>query len=116
MNQHMDDSEEHYQKRRFFTKKGTWINKIVGDTLTGNCYHHQGLSKIGKNLIISAVDDVSNEPHALELDDPDRFVVGVLWHPEATFMNEMSEVHDELNVKLLQGFVDKAAEYKRIKG
>jgi len=44
-------------------------------------------------LIITGVDDVSNEPHALELEG-DRFVIGVLWHPEVTFMNELSEERD----------------------
>ena len=91
------------------------MHKIVGSTMTGNCYHHQGLGKIGKGITITCVDDISNEPHALELDDPDRFVVGVLWHPEATFMNETNDFNDELNLKLVKGFVDIATEYKKTK-
>lgn len=44
---------------------------------------------------ITIVDDKSNEPHGLEVVDGDRWVKAVLWHPEATYMNEISIIEDE---------------------
>ena len=49
-----------------YLKEGSWLYKTVGSSMVGNCYHHQGLNKIGKGLVITAVDDHCNEPHALE--------------------------------------------------
>ena len=69
------------------------------------------MGKIGKNIIITAVDDKSNEPHALEVIDGDRWIKGVLWHPEATFLNEMSTVNDEKNDIILKSFIDKCKKW-----
>lgn len=52
-----------------------------------NSRHHQAVKKLGQGLIISAVDPntlVDNRPmvEGIESADPNRFIVGVQWHPE----------------------------------
>ena len=46
------------------------------------CHHHQGIDRLGSGLVVTARarDGV---PEAIELDDDDRWVLGVQWHPEA---------------------------------
>ena len=46
-----------------------------------NSHHHQGLEKIGQNLVATAwASDGLAE--AVEDPRPERFVLGVQWHPE----------------------------------
>ena len=113
--QHLKNSDDHYKKRRYFFKKGSWFHSVIGHEAIGNCYHHQGLGRIGKDIEIVAIDDNCKEPHALEVHEPSRFVVAVLWHPEATFTDETGEQYDELNQQLFAAFVDKCNEYKNSK-
>lgn len=63
-------------------QKNSWFNEVIGDTMIGQCYHHQGLEKLGEGLDVVIVDDYSNEPHGFELKDSKRWVKAILWHPE----------------------------------
>jgi putative glutamine amidotransferase len=50
-----------------------------------NSSHHQAIRGAGDKLRVSAVSPVDGVIEAIELDEPDHFVVGVQWHPERTF-------------------------------
>lgn len=61
---------------------GTSLATIVGDAVDGQCYHHQGLDRLGDGLVAAArADDGTVE--AVEMPAA-TFVVAVQWHPEET--------------------------------
>ncbi len=115
LTQDIAHSKQHYTKRRYRIKANSWIYNIVGDTMIGNCYHHQNINKVGKDIEIIATDDYSKEPHAFTIHEGDRWIKGIIWHPEATFTNEKGTNLEKDNIKLVKTFVDKAREYKNSK-
>jgi putative glutamine amidotransferase len=75
------------------------LSKIFGETeLVVNSLHHQAVGRLGEGLRL-----VAKSPNgiieATETIDPDRFLIGVQWHPE-----EMAP-KDPLQAKLLKAFV-----------
>jgi putative glutamine amidotransferase len=50
-----------------------------------NSSHHQAIRVPGDNLRVVAVSPVDGVIEAVELDEPNHFVVGVQWHPERTY-------------------------------
>lgn len=76
---------------------------ILGATeLEVNSFHHQSADRIGEGLraVAKAPDGVIE---ATETTDPDRFLIGVQWHPEKM----MPE--NEVQAKLLKAFVEASA-------
>lgn len=72
----------------------------VGDrTVKVNSHHHQAISRIGKDLKVSARAS-DGVVEAVEDVRPGRFVVGVQWHPELTWAT------DELNRRIFKVFVE----------
>lgn len=56
------------------------VRSAVGaDVVPAICLHHQAPDRIGHGLRVTAVSE-DGIPEVVE--DPDRWVVGVLWHPE----------------------------------
>ena len=51
-----------------------------------NSSHHQAIARVGDNLRVTARSPSDKVVEAVELDDPEHFVVGVQWHPERTYM------------------------------
>jgi putative glutamine amidotransferase len=45
-------------------------------------HHHQGVDRLGENLIVSGWAEVDELPEAIEVPSK-RFALGVQWHPEA---------------------------------
>jgi putative glutamine amidotransferase len=45
-------------------------------------HHHQGVDRLGDELVVTGWADVDELPEAIELPDK-RFALGVQWHPEA---------------------------------
>jgi putative glutamine amidotransferase len=83
------------------------LSQIFGETeFDVNSLHHQAVRDVGKGLRV-----VAKSPdgiiEATETTDPDRFLIGVQWHPEKL----MPE--NKLQAKLLEAFVA-AAEEKRL--
>lgn len=67
-----------------------------------NSSHHQAVKKLGKDLrVVAKCPDGVVE--ATETTDPDRFLIGVQWHPEKMMPD------NEQQAKLLQAFVKAAA-------
>jgi putative glutamine amidotransferase len=59
---------------------GSRAHDILGDRVSVPSYHHQGIASPGSLTVTGWADD--DTPEVVE--DPDRrFVLGVLWHPEA---------------------------------
>ncbi len=82
---------------------GSRLARILGsEEVTVNSFHHQAADDIGKGLRA-----VARSPEgiveATETTDPDRFLIGVQWHPEKM----MPE--DGTQAKLLKAFVEAAA-------
>ena len=82
------------------------LSKIFGETeFEVNSLHHQAVRNVGEGLRI-----VARSPdgivEATETTDPNRFLIGVPWHPEKL----MPE--NELQKKLIRSFVDAALKGK----
>lgn len=78
------------------------LSRILGKTeLQVNSLHHQAVKKLGDGLRI-----VARSPEgiveATETTDPDRFLIGVQWHPEKLLPG------DEIQARLLKAFVEEA--------
>jgi putative glutamine amidotransferase len=59
---------------------GSRIAGLMGEDVTINCFHHQGVADPGSLVVTGRAED--GLPEAVE--DPDRrFLLGVQWHPEA---------------------------------
>jgi putative glutamine amidotransferase len=56
------------------------LGRLIGASATVQCYHHQGIDRLGEGLIVSAR-DTDGLVEAVELAGDD-FVVAVQWHPE----------------------------------
>jgi putative glutamine amidotransferase len=109
LTQHLPDliGHSHHQKGNAVfgtsavrTQPGTIMAALIGESSDAQCYHHQAIDRLGDGLNVSARDD-DGVIEAVELDRPDRWVVGVQWHPE--------ERLDDL--RLFAGVVHAAGEY-----
>jgi len=105
--QHLHTTERHRVKtpdrghpvHRVEIKPGTKLAGIVGGAkfLDVNSRHHQAIDRLGRGLIVSAVDPEDGVVEAVER--PDRsFVVAVQWHPEN------QSARDPLQAALFEAF------------
>jgi putative glutamine amidotransferase len=83
------------------TVEGSRLAGLLGDGAAVQCYHHQGIDRLGEGLTVSAR-DTEGVVEAIELNGDD-FVVAVQWHPEETL--------DDL--RLFAGLVKAARTYSR---
>jgi putative glutamine amidotransferase len=62
---------------------GSQVARAVGrqDAATLS-HHHQGIGRVGEDLVVTGWSDLDEVPEAIEAPDR-RFAVGVQWHPEA---------------------------------
>ncbi|MFJ7588720.1 gamma-glutamyl-gamma-aminobutyrate hydrolase family protein [Streptomyces sp. NPDC097617] len=60
---------------------GTRYADLVPQEAQVPTYHHQAVDRLGRGLVVSA-HAVDGTVEAIELHDPDRWVLGVQWHPE----------------------------------
>jgi putative glutamine amidotransferase len=81
------------------TVEGSRLGRLIGASATVQCYHHQGIDRLGEGLIVSAR-DTDGLVEAVELAGDD-FVVAVQWHPE-----EASE-----DLRLFTGLVEAARNF-----
>jgi putative glutamine amidotransferase len=61
------------------------LAKTGGTEVQVNSSHHQAVRRLGDNLRVAAVSADDDVIEAIELEEPDHFVVGVQWHPERTY-------------------------------
>src|SRR6266404_6351047 len=82
------------------------IHKLAGATSElVNSHHHQAVDKIGRDLLGTASTS-DGVVEAIEDSRPDRWVVGVQWHPELGWAN------DPLSSQLFGSFVRACLEFK----
>ena len=84
------------------------LARIFGETeFEVNSLHHQAVRNVGKGLRI-----VARSPdgivEATESTDPNRFLIGVQWHPEKLMPD------DPRQAKLIKAFVEAAKESRRV--
>ena len=115
--QHIHNPEDHTNVRRTFfpTVRGSWFSDIYPQSLTSRCYHHQAIGRLGEGLEMQMIDDKNKDAHAIKLSDPERFVVGVLFHPECTYANEEKGIKCPESQKFYNKFVEKCHEFKNSK-
>ncbi len=81
---------------------GSRIHRILGSEVTVASYHHQGIATVGVGLCaVGHAPDGTVE--AVEAVDPDRFLFGVLWHPE----------QDPEDSRLFEALVEAAHAHRR---
>lgn len=89
LHQHVPDVVGHEGHRRgqavflandVRTEPGSRLASIIGESLAGQCYHHQAVDVVGDGLVVSAR-DAAGVVEALELPDH-PFALAVQWHPE----------------------------------
>jgi putative glutamine amidotransferase len=72
---------------------GSRLAKLVSSGSMGdpkvNSSHHQAIQVAGDNLLVTAVSPADGVIEGVELDSPDHFVVGVQWHPERTYTQNL---------------------------
>ena len=80
------------------------LSKIFGTTqLEVNSLHHQAVNRVGEGLkLVAKCPDGVIE--ATETVDPDRFLIGVQWHPE-----KMAP-EDKLQANLIKAFVEASSQ------
>lgn len=62
-----------------------WIAPEHARSQLVNSSHHQAVRLQGDHLRVTAISPEDQVVEAIELDDPEQFVVGVQWHPERTY-------------------------------
>jgi putative glutamine amidotransferase len=63
------------------TVPGSRLADLIGESSHAQCYHHQGIADLGRDLVVSATDTADGAIEAVELPGP-AFCVAVQWHPE----------------------------------
>ncbi|MER6319326.1 gamma-glutamyl-gamma-aminobutyrate hydrolase family protein [Streptomyces sp. NPDC001581] len=60
---------------------GTRYAELVPEEAQVPTYHHQAVDRLGRGLVVSA-HALDGTVEAIEVPDPDRWILGVQWHPE----------------------------------
>jgi putative glutamine amidotransferase len=92
--QHLPERFGHHEHRRVLgsfdgadhdvrLREGSLAARTAGETTHATkSHHHQGVDRLGEELVVSGSSTLDDLPEAIELTDR-RFVLGVQWHPEA---------------------------------
>jgi putative glutamine amidotransferase len=90
----------------YWMAEGVTLDDNSNNVFTVNSFHHQAVmpDQLGKNIIISALAD-DNTVEAIELDDKNRMVLGVQFHPER--MGELGMGYFNLLIKEAKKHMEK---------
>ena len=87
--------------------KDSILSSLAGDqSVLINSHHHQAVAKVGRELVATAWSS-DGLIEAVEDSRPQRFVIGVQWHPELGWKE------DRLSQALFNRFIDATKEYLR---
>lgn len=85
------------------------LSRIFGSTaFEVNSNHHQAVKKLGAGLRVVAMSP-DGIVEATETINPDRFLIGVQWHPERLIETDPNQA------KLFEAFIEAAREYPTMK-
>lgn len=73
------------------TEEESHIRQIVGANYQVNSYHHQAIKRVATSLKPVAW-STDNLIEALESKNPEHRILGVQWHPELTFKDNVTEL------------------------
>jgi putative glutamine amidotransferase len=90
------------------TEPGSKLHDLLGESISVNSMHHQGIKKLGNGLVVtaSAPDGVIEGVEGAN----GQFLLGVQWHPE-----ELVGTDDRMT-RVFLSFVAAASEFQRSKG
>jgi putative glutamine amidotransferase len=91
--------EGNFNDNEVSVEQSSRLRELVGGSLVGKSYHHQGIDSLGEGLVVTARSD-DGLIQAVELEGV-PFGVAVQWHPE----------QDADDIRLFAGLVDAAREY-----
>lgn len=67
---------------------GSLVGRVLGpDRVQVNSFHHQAVATVPESLRVTAVSD-DHVVEAVELAEPDAWLLGVQWHPERSFRHD----------------------------
>lgn len=100
-NQHSQRYDRSYAVHRVLIEEGSGLAEILGTTrIDTNTMHHQAVDQLGEGLVLTAV---AEDGVVEAFETPDRYVIGVQWHPE-----ELVETVPQMN-RLFQDLMEKAS-------
>lgn len=107
--EHMDRDVYEDNDHRVRIVEGSRLSRVYGGATGGlvNSVHHQAIVDLGEDLVVEATSEPDGLIEAIRLDSPDRYAVGVQWHPEF-----QTDRHDHLldRFALLDEFVEAVRE------
>ncbi|MFW5966964.1 MAG: gamma-glutamyl-gamma-aminobutyrate hydrolase family protein [Persicimonas sp.] len=103
--EHVDRDVYEDNDHRVRIVEGSRLSRVYGGATEGrvNSVHHQAIDELGEDLIVEATSHPDGLIEAIRLDSPERYAVGVQWHPEF-----QTDRHDHLldRFALLEEFVE----------
>lgn len=100
---HASKSSDEETRHKITTVKGSFLNKIYGDELTVNSYHHQAINKLGKGLTVSAYSVGDNVIEGIEMKDYP--LIAVQYHPERSCLTRANDVTND-STPLFKEFIE----------
>ena len=103
---HSQNAARHVATHYVSFDEGSVLNRLFGERLAVNSFHHQALKETGEHLRVVArsSDGVIEAVESTE----GKSILGVQWHPESFIM-----VGDRTMMPLFKWFVDEADSYRR---
>lgn len=80
---HMQGLDRDLTSHSVFTSKGSRLERLLGNFFEVNSFHHQSVSTLPRELIVSA--KALPDRHIEGIEASDRFFIGVQWHPECLY-------------------------------
>lgn len=100
----------HLLKVKDGSRLATFSNNIdLGNTIKVNSHHHQAVKEIGENLISTAWTN-DGVIECLESSNNSRYILGVQWHPEISFENDL------LSKEIFSDFVEVCRKFAKSRG
>lgn len=114
--QDIRDKALHCKRNTMLVSGGSELNRIFGKKkIIGCCSHHQELDIINDLFEVNLFHKDSGRAHGIELIDENKWVLGILYHPERTLQDESCEELTEESKKLSSRFSEVAKKYRETK-
>lgn len=89
LEQHMAEPHRNF-RHEVAVAAGSRLAEVVGDSVTGSCFHHQQVKEVGAGLKVVA-QAVDGGVEAMELPAASGFFLAVQWHPEDTYREDPAQ-------------------------